>query len=70
MTRQEVMNQANILEAWDTSELQEAFTVLGFSLGCCVVQCKKTGNKGSLVFDRFEVEGKPIRLYHSLVWDK
>ncbi len=70
MTRQEVMNQANILEAWDTRELQEAFTVLGFSLGFCVVRCKKTGNKGSLVFDRFDVEGKPIRLYHSLVWDK
>jgi hypothetical protein len=69
MTRQEVMESNNILEAWDTKELQESFEVLGFCLGFCGVKCRKTGKLGSLSFDRFQIDDKPTRLYFSLVWD-
>lgn len=69
MTRQEVMVQAGISEAWDTKELQASFEVLGFCLGFCGIKCKKTGKLGSLSFDRYQIDDKPTRLYHSLVWD-
>lgn len=70
MTRQDIMASEGFLVTWDTQELQESFEVLGFCLGFCVVKCKASGKKGSLSFDRYNVEGKPARLYHSLVWDK
>lgn len=69
MTRKEVMEKHNILEAWDTKELQDSFEVLGFCLGFCGVKCKKSGKLGSLSFDRYQIDDKPCRLYHSLVWD-
>lgn len=69
MTRQEVMASEGFVITWDTKELQESFEVLGFCLGFCGVKCKKTGKLGSLSFDRYQIDDKPTRLYHSLVWD-
>jgi hypothetical protein len=63
------MEKHNILEAWDTKELQESFEVTGFCLGFCGIKCKKTGKLGSMDFERFYIEDKPVRLYYSLVWD-
>jgi hypothetical protein len=69
MTRQEVMASEGFVITWDTKELQESFEVLGFCLGFCGVKCKETGKLGSLSFDRYQIDDKPTRLYHSLVWD-
>ena len=46
-------------EVWDTTELQQRFTVLGFLSPYCVVQDKETGQKGSVMF-----QASP-RLYYS-----
>lgn len=69
MTREEVMEKHNILEAWDTKELQDNFEVTGFCMGYCGIKCRKTGKLGSMDFERFYIEDKPVRLYYSLVWD-
>ena len=37
-------------EVWDTSELQQRFTVLGFMAPYCVVRDNETGQKGSVKF--------------------
>ena len=37
-------------QIWNTSELQEEFTVLGFAAPFCIVQRKCDGVRGSLMF--------------------
>lgn len=55
-------------KTWTTDELQDEFEVLGFSMGYCVARNKKTNERGSLNFSRFQVDGLgDIRLYHSFV---
>jgi hypothetical protein len=66
MKRQEIEN--NYGKTWNTKELQETFKVLGFSMGYCVVQDKKTDERGSLSFNQFEVEGEgAVRLYYGFM---
>lgn len=66
MKRDEIENK--IGKTWDTTELQKTFDVLGFSMGCCVVKYKDSGKRGSLEFDRFELEGVgATRLYYGFV---
>lgn len=69
MTRQEVMAREGFVITWDTKELQESFEVLGFCMGFCGIKCRKTGKLGSIDFERFYIDDKPVRLYHTLVWD-
>jgi hypothetical protein len=62
------MIEQKVGKTWDTNELQKVFEVLGFSMGCCVVRNRETGKRGSLEFDRFDLEGAgATRLYHSFV---
>lgn len=66
MKREEI--EQKLGKTWNTAELQQVFEVLGFSMGCCVVRWKETGVRGSLDFDRFEVDGVgDTRLYHSFI---
>lgn len=66
MTRQEIAEKLG--KTWTTDELREEFEVIGFSMGFCVAKNKKTNERGSLNFDRFEVDGMgDVRLYHSFV---
>lgn len=66
MNRNEI--EKKLGKTWNTCELQNYFEVLGFSLGCCVVKEKETGRRGSLTFNRFEVEGVgATRLYYGFV---
>lgn len=37
-------------EVWDTTQLQETYTVQGFCMGCVVVERKSDGQRGSLGF--------------------
>ncbi len=46
-------------DVWDTSQLQEHFTVLGFCAPFCVVARKSDGVKGSVLFQHSP------RFYHS-----
>jgi hypothetical protein len=46
-------------DVWDTSQLQEQFTVLGFCAPFCVVARKSDGVKGSVLFQHSP------RFYHS-----
>jgi len=46
-------------DVWDTTELQEHFTVLGFCSPFCVVARKSDGVRGSVLFQHSP------RLYHS-----
>jgi hypothetical protein len=66
MKREEI--EVKIGKVWNTDELRKDFDVVGFSLGCCVVKDKQTGKRGSLDFDRFEVEGVgATRLYYGFI---
>jgi hypothetical protein len=66
MTRQEI--EQKVGKTWTTDELREEFEVIGFSMGFCVAKNNKTNERGSLSFDRFQVEGMgDVRLYHSFV---
>ena len=57
MTRKEIEKQYG--QAWDTTELQEDFSVEGFGYGLCVVKRRADGQRGSLEFQH-----RP-RFYHS-----
>lgn len=46
-------------DVWDTSELQETFTVLSFLSPFCIVSRKSDGVRGSVLFQHSP------RLYHS-----
>lgn len=49
---------------WSTKEMQEEFTVMGFSAGFCVVKRKKDNVVGSLTFHaRVDDEGNIRRIY-------
>lgn len=37
-------------EVWDTTQLQQRFTVLGFLSPYCVVMDRESGKKGSVMF--------------------
>lgn len=48
-------------QTWDTAELQETYTVVGFCYGCAVVVRKSDGERGSLDFTHSP------RFYHSFM---
>lgn len=50
-------------KVWDTTELQEDFTVLGFAWGCAIVE-NHAGVKGTLEFTHSP------RFYYSFVADR
>jgi len=49
--------------SWSSIEMQQEFTVIGFSFGYCSVIRKSDGKKGSLDF------GSRPRIYHSFILD-
>lgn len=46
-------------KVWSTSEMQEDYIVVGFSMGCVVVDRKSDGRRGSMDFTHMP------RFYHS-----
>jgi hypothetical protein len=50
-------------DTWDTTELQQAYDVVGFGGGICVVVRKSDGQRGSLDFTHMP------RFYHSFYPD-
>jgi hypothetical protein len=48
---------------WTTSELTEAFKVLGFAYGLCIVERRSDGVRGTLTFHRENIDGRDVRVY-------